>query len=147
MNEEGKSFFSSYKSFIFFLLVLLSFCPYVDFITDENIERLFSSDVLPENLLVFTSCASFFGFIWLFSYLGSWILSLLVHLGMRLFFLHKLRKPVLLYTGDPDYKASEGDQSSKLGKIITFLKSDRFEEIFMYSVAFLSLLCMCFAEW
>lgn len=148
MNEEGKSFFSYYKNLIFFFLLILSFVPYDNLFSDENISRLFSGDVLSENLIVFMSCAAFFGFLLLLSYLISGIVLLLVHLVLRLWFLYKLRKPVNIYPGE-FYNSHRCDYMNKLNKIITsvkdFFKSKRWEDISFYLLcAFCTFMLLCF---
>lgn len=153
MNEEGKSFFSYFSMVLFLLLFCFSFVPYADLFKEENITRLVGGEDFPEKLVIFMGCAIFFGLLWFFSYLGSGILSLLVHLGFRLLFLFKLRKPMLLYTGDPDYKAPECDCFSKLDKAITSVKSyfnsKRWVDISFYMLCIFCtfiLLCMTYAE-
>lgn len=153
MNEEVKSFFSFHKFYIFFLLLGFSFVPYADLFKEENISRLVDGEDFPEKLLIFMLCAAFFGFLWLLSYLGSFILSLLVHLGSRLTFFYKLRKPLLLYTGDPDYKSPECYRFSKIDRVITsvndFFHSDRWEDISFYMLCIFCtfiLFCMTYAE-
>lgn len=137
MNEQGKSFFSSIPVPLFFTLLGFSFLPYADLLSSEHLSYLFRSEVLADHLLVFLSCASFLAFIALISFVGAAVFTFVVHLVQRLYFLHKLRKPMIIYSADLN-KSEQSDLSEK------------FDELgfkFALVVCFFCLVCMLFAEW
>lgn len=154
MNNEGKEHFSFFTMDIFFLLLCLSFVPYADLFKEENITRLVGGEDFPEKLVVFMACAAFFACLVVISIFVSGILTLLLHLGSRLLFLFELRKPMLIYTGDPNYKSPDCDRFGKLDKVITSLKGyfnskrlEDFETYFLLVFCFIMLICICFADW
>lgn len=152
MNEEGKSFFSCYRTIIFLLFVGFSFVPYSDLLEQENLQRLLNADDMVENLIVFMYCAAFFFSLMLISYIAAGIVSLLVHLFFRLRFLYKLRNPIRIYTGDLSNSHLD-NRMNKINKMITSIKdffhSKLWEDISFYLLcafcAFI-LLCMTYAE-
>lgn len=102
MNEQGKSFFSSISLAFFLTLLGFSFLPYEDLLSSEHLSNLFKSEALGEQLLTFLSCASFLAFITLVSYVGAALVTFAVHLIQRLYFLYKLRKPMVIYFANPN---------------------------------------------
>lgn len=137
VNEQGKSFFSSISLALFFALLGFSFLPYEDLLSSEHLSDLFRSEVIAEQLLTFLSCASFLAFISLVSYVGAALITFVVHLVQRLYFLHKLRKPMIIYSADLN-KSEQSDLSEKL---------DELGFKFAFVVCFFCLVCMLFAEW
>lgn len=102
LNEQGKSFFSSISLAFFLTLLGFSFLPYEDLLSSEHLSNLFKSEALGEQLLTFLSCASFLAFITLVSYVGAALVTFAVHLIQRLYFLYKLRKPMVIYFANPN---------------------------------------------
>lgn len=137
MNEQGKSFFSSISLILFLTLLGLSFLPYADLLSSEHLSDLFRSEVIAEQLLTFLNCVSFLAFISLFSYLGAALITFVVHLVQRLYFLHKLRKPMIIYSANPN-KPERSDLSEKL---------DDLGYKFSFVVCIFCLICMLFADW
>lgn len=137
MNEQGKSFFSSISLCISLMLLGFVFLPYPDLLSSEHLSNLFSSEAFAEQLLVFLICASFLAFITLVSYVGAALITFVAHLVQRLYFLHKLRKPMIIYSADLN-KSERTDLSEKL---------DELDFKFVLVVCFFSLVCMLFAEW
>ena len=137
MNEQGKSFFSSISLTLFLTFLSLSFLPYSDLLSSEHLFDLFGSEALAEQLLTFLSCASFLAFISLVSYVGAALITFVVHLVQRLYFLHKLRKPMIIYSADLN-KSEQSDLSEKL---------DELGFKFALVVCFFCLVCMLYADW
>lgn len=101
MNEQGKEQISSLSSGLFLMLAVLAFFPYLE-----------ANDyVLPFKKLTTVQysefiCWVFFG-LWAygvlraFSYIISGVCCYVVYFVQRAWYLHKLRKPERVYTGDP----------------------------------------------
>lgn len=100
MNEQGKSFFSSISLVFFLTLLSFSFLPYEDLLSVEHLSGLFRSEVLGDQFLTFLCCTSFLAFITLVSYVGAALVTFAVHLVQRLYFLYKLRKPMIIYSAN-----------------------------------------------
>lgn len=99
MNEQGKSFFSYFSFYIFLLALAFSSLPYAEYFTEEHLTSLLLSDNMPDNYIIFLSFVGFLSFLWLIGFVGSGLLTLLVHLSERFIFLFKLRKPMIIYKG------------------------------------------------
>lgn len=125
MNERGKCFFSGFLSFIFLLLLAFSFLPYPNLVSDKNLKNLFSSEKSAEYVLVFLFCAAFLAFLVTLSYLGAAFITFVVHLVQRLYFLHKLRRPMIIYNGSSNVP----QQDDRLKKI----KKDKIETYFLFA--------------
>lgn len=137
MNEQGKSVFSSVSLALFLMFLGLSFLPYADLLSSEHLSGFFESEVFAEQLLFFLGCVSFLVFISAFSYLGAALITFVIHLIHRLYFLHKLRKPMIIYSANLN-KSERSDLSEKL---------DDLGFKFVFVVCIFSLICMLFAEW
>lgn len=137
MNEQGTSFFSSISLAFFLTLLSLSFVPYSYLFEHDYVSEFLRSDSFAEYLFIFLACASFLAAISLVSYVGAAVFTFVVHLVQRLYFLHKLRKPMIIYSADLN-KSERSDLSEK------------FDELgfkFSLVVCFFCLVCMLFAEW
>lgn len=137
MNEQGTSFFSSISLAFFLTLLSLSFVPYSYLFEHDYVSEFLRSDLFAEHLFIFLACASFLAAISLVSYVGAAVFTFVVHSVQRLYFLHKLRKPMIIYSANPN-KPERSDLSEKL---------DDLGYKFSFVVCIFCLICMLFADW
>ncbi len=106
MNEEGKSSIKLYimsLSFFFFCFFVQRYYEMTgkDYPSPSEFTLFFQSTEFSEYVFIFVACAYLLVCFWCLSCILVNIVVYAVYFVQRFWYLHKLRKPERVYTGDP----------------------------------------------